>query len=63
MKTFYNKYNYPIINTPNMINNRAMPSQEIVLAITRQESEFDPKANSYAGAKGMMQLITIQQNL
>ena len=33
-----------------------MPSQEIILAITRQESEFDPKANSYAGAKGMMQL-------
>ena len=62
-KRFYNKYNYPIINTPNMINNRAMPSQEIVLAITRQESEFDPKANSYAGAKGMMQLMTYTAKL
>ena len=46
-----------------MINNRAMPSQEIVLAITRQESEFDPKANSYAGAKGMMQLMTYTAKL
>ena len=40
-----------------------MPSQEIILAITRQESEFDPKANSYAGAKGMMQLMTYTAKL
>ena len=26
-----------------------MPKQEIVLAIIRQESEFDRKANSWAG--------------
>tara|TARA_Y100001970_G_scaffold248059_1_gene317317 strand:+ start:9307 stop:11622 length:2316 start_codon:yes stop_codon:yes gene_type:complete len=62
-KRFYNKYNYPIINTPNVINGRGMPNQEIVLAITRQESEFDPKANSYAGAKGMMQLMTYTAKL
>ena len=56
----YNKFNYPIINTPRkLINGKSMPSQEIILAITRQESEFDPKANSYAGAKGMMQLNDI----
>ena len=53
-KRFYNKFNYPIITTPRVINGKGMPSQEIILAITRQESEFDPKANSYAGAKGMM---------
>ena len=62
-KRFYNKFNYPIINTPSTINDKAMPSQEIILAITRQESEFDPKANSYAGAKGMMQLMTYTAKL
>ncbi len=62
-KRFYNKFNYPIINTPRIINGKAMPSQEIILAITRQESEFDPKANSYAGAKGMMQLMTYTAKL
>ena len=35
-----------------------MPSKELVLAVIRQESEFDSKANSSAGAKGMMQLMT-----
>ena len=34
-----------------------MPEPELILAIIRQESEFDPKANSYAGARGMMQLM------
>ncbi len=29
----------------------------LVLAITRQESEFNPKANSSANAKGLMQLL------
>ena len=62
-KRFYNKYNYPIINTPSMINGKSMPPPEIILAITRQESEFDPKANSYAGAKGMMQLMTYTAKL
>ena len=56
-KRFYNKYNYPIINTPNIINNKKMPNQEVVLAIIRQESEFDRRANSWAGARGMMQLM------
>ncbi|MDC2987299.1 lytic transglycosylase domain-containing protein [Candidatus Pelagibacter bacterium] len=56
-KRFYNTYNYPIINTPKIINNKSMPKQEIVLAIIRQESEFDKSANSWAGARGMMQLM------
>ena len=29
----------------------------MILAIIRQESEFDRKANSYVGARGMMQLM------
>ncbi|MDC3104362.1 lytic transglycosylase domain-containing protein [Candidatus Pelagibacter bacterium] len=56
-KRFYNKYNYPIINTPKEINNKIMPQSEVILAIIRQESEFDEKANSWAGARGMMQLM------
>ncbi len=56
-KRFYNKYNYPIIATPKEINNKVMPKSEVVLAIIRQESEFDSKANSWAGARGMMQLM------
>ena len=34
-----------------------MPPPEMILAIIRQESEFDRKANSYVGARGMMQLM------
>ncbi len=56
-KRFYYKYNYPIINTPKEINNKKMPNQEVILAIIRQESEFDRRANSWAGARGMMQLM------
>ena len=56
-KRFLNKYNYPIIATPKSINNKIMPKQEIILAIIRQESEFDKSANSWAGARGMMQLM------
>ena len=56
-KRFYNKYNYPIITTPKEINNKTMPNSEVVLAIIRQESEFDARANSWAGARGMMQLM------
>ena len=34
-----------------------MPKSEVILAIIRQESEFDKNANSWAGARGMMQLM------
>jgi soluble lytic murein transglycosylase len=56
-KRFYNKYNYPIISTPREINKKSMPEPEYILSIIRQESEFDRKANSYVGARGMMQLM------
>ena len=36
-KRFYNRFNYPIITTPSMINNKAMPSQESILAITKSK--------------------------
>ena len=56
-KRFHNKYNYPIISTPNYINGRKIPETAFILSIIRQESEFDLKANSHAGAKGLMQLM------
>ena len=56
-KRFHNKYNYPIINTPNYINGRKIPDTAFILSIIRQESEFDLSANSHAGAKGLMQLM------
>ena len=57
-KRFHNKFNYPVINTPSYVAGRKIPDQALILAVIRQESEFDTKANSYAGAKGMMQLMT-----
>ena len=62
-KRFYNKLNYPVIKTPEFVNQKKMPLSEIVLAIIRQESEFDQKANSYVGARGMMQLMTYTAKL
>ena len=56
-KRFHNKYNYPIIGTPEYVNGRKIPESAFVLSIIRQESEFDLSANSHAGAKGLMQLM------
>ena len=57
-KRFHNKFNYPIISTPKIINGRKIPEAAFILSIIRQESEFDTSANSSAGAKGLMQLMT-----
>jgi len=62
-KRFHNVLNYPIIQTPKIVNNKTMPKSELVLSVIRQESEFDQKANSYAGARGMMQLMTYTAKL
>ena len=56
-KRFHNKYNYPIISTPNKIAGRKIPDSAFILSIIRQESEFDTSAHSHAGAKGLMQLM------
>jgi soluble lytic murein transglycosylase len=62
-KRFYNELNYPIIETPKIVNKKKMPKPALVLSIIRQESEFDQKANSDAGAQGMMQLMTYTAKL
>ena len=56
-KRFINMYNYPVIPIPGKINGKQMPSQELLLAIIRQESEFDSRANSHVGAQGLMQIM------
>ena len=52
----YNFVNYlhPIVPLPRVADG---PEPALVLAIARQESEFDPTVVSGAGARGLMQLI------
>ena len=49
--------NYPIIETPKVVSKRAILPQEVILSLIRQESEFDRDANSWVGAKGLMQIM------
>ena len=49
--------NYPIIETPHEVKGNITLDQEYILALIRQESEFDRSANSHVGAKGLMQLM------
>lgn len=46
---------YPLIDVPDAAARFA--PREVILGLARQESEFNPKAYSSAGARGLMQLI------
>ncbi len=46
---------YPLIHVPQQA--RQYAPAEIILGLSRQESEFNPRAYSSAGARGVMQLL------
>ncbi len=48
---------YPLIELPARVRSNSRPEPALVLAIIRQESEFDAGAVSHANAHGLMQLI------
>lgn len=49
--------NYPVIETPGIVSDTKILDQSFILALIRQESEFDASANSHAGARGLMQIM------
>ena len=48
---------YPTIGIPSFEPVGGRVEKAMVYAIARQESVFDPKAQSHAGARGLMQLM------
>ena len=47
---------FPIVDRPEF-GKIIFPNQSLIHSVIRQESQFDPKAGSHAGAKGLMQLM------
>jgi soluble lytic murein transglycosylase len=54
---FLPDYSHPVIAMPRYTGPGAPPEMPLVLAIIRQETEFDPDAVSAAGARGIMQVM------
>lgn len=48
---------YPLIEYEDMEADIPLPEMALVLGLSRQESEFNPRAVSHAGARGLMQLM------
>jgi soluble lytic murein transglycosylase len=48
---------FPRIEVPKQIKNQKILDSSVILALIRQESEFDTSANSKVGAKGLMQIM------
>ena len=52
-------YSYPVARIPDFKPLRKSPEQALMLAIARQESEFNTRIVSGAGARGIMQVMPI----
>lgn len=50
-------YSHPLIAVPRYAGPGLAPEDALVLAIIRQETEFDPGSVSHAGARGIMQVM------
>jgi soluble lytic murein transglycosylase len=50
-------YAYPVIAVPAYKGPNTAPEKAMVLALIRQETEFDPASVSHAGARGIMQVM------
>jgi soluble lytic murein transglycosylase len=48
---------YPRIEVPKQVKSQKILDSSVILALIRQESEFDTSANSKVGAKGLMQIM------
>ena len=55
-------YAYPVQPFPSYKPLRSPPELAFLLAIARQETEFEPQTVSGAGAKGLLQVMTITAN-
>jgi soluble lytic murein transglycosylase len=52
-------YSYPVHPFPEYKPLRRSPERALLLAIARQESEFNPEIISHAGARGLLQVMPI----
>jgi soluble lytic murein transglycosylase len=52
-------YAYPVTSMPQYSPLRPLPEPAFLLAIARQESEFDPATFSGAGARGILQVMPV----
>jgi soluble lytic murein transglycosylase len=57
------EYSHPVIGVPTYSGPGYTPEKPFVLALIRQETEFDPAAVSGSGARGLMQLMPASAQL
>jgi len=50
-------YSHPVISIPTYTGSGTAPESALVLGVIRQETEFNPASVSYAGARGIIQVM------